>query len=40
MLPTSLASAGPAIGILIVALGVVLLVVAVLFLRYIGRGDK
>jgi len=40
MFPPSLASAGPTIGILIIALGVVLLVVAVLLLRYIGRYDR
>ncbi len=38
--PASLASAGPTIGILIIALGVVLLIVAVLFLRYIDRDSK
>ncbi len=40
MPPESLASAGPAIGILIMALGVILLVLAVFFLRFIGRGPK
>ena len=40
MSPLSLESTGPMIGILIVALGVVLLVVAVLLLRYIGRNGR
>jgi hypothetical protein len=40
MFPLTLESAGPTIGILIIALGVVLLVVAVLLLRYIGRNDR
>ena len=40
MLATSLTSAGPTVGILIIALGMVLLVVAVLFLFYINRGPK
>jgi hypothetical protein len=40
MSPLSLDSTGPTIGILIVALGVVLLVVAVLLLRYIGRNGR
>ncbi|MES2094862.1 MAG: hypothetical protein V4531_13785 [Actinomycetota bacterium] len=40
MFPASLASVGPTIGILITALGVVLLIVAVLFLRYIDRDSK
>lgn len=37
--PSTLASAGPTIGILIITLGVVLLVVAILLLRYIRRDD-
>ena len=40
LFPSSLAAAGPAIGFLIVTLGVVLLIVAVLFLLYINRGPK
>jgi phosphate starvation-inducible membrane PsiE len=40
VLPSSLASAGPTIGILIIAIGIVLLVVALLLLRYINRGDQ
>jgi hypothetical protein len=39
MLP-AIASAGPTIGILITAIGVVLLVLAVLFLRYVSRIPK
>jgi len=38
--PSSLTSAGPTIGILIIALGVVLLVVAILLLRYVSRDDR
>lgn len=40
MFPASLAAAGPIIGILIIALGVVLLVVAILLLRHVGRDDR
>ena len=40
LLPLSLAAAGPAIGFLIVALGVVLLIIAVLFLLHLNRGPK
>lgn len=40
MFPSSLASAGPMIGVLIIALGVVLLVVAILLLRRIRRDDE
>jgi hypothetical protein len=40
MFPASLASAGPTIGVLIIALGVVLLVVAILLLHHIGREDR
>ncbi len=38
--PSNLASAGPTIGVLIIALGVVLLVVAILLLRHIRRDDE
>ena len=40
LLPSSLAAAGPAIGLLIVTLGVVLLIIAVLFLLHLNRGPK
>ena len=40
LLPLSLAAAGPAIGFLIVTLGVVLLIIAVLFLLHLNRGPK
>ena len=40
MSPPTLEAAGMTVGILIVALGVVLLVVAVLLLRYISRNDR
>ncbi|MHC5794761.1 hypothetical protein ACVXZ4_01240 [Lacisediminihabitans sp. FW035] len=40
MFPSNLASAGPTIGVLIIALGVVLLVVAILLLRHIRRDDE
>jgi len=40
LLPSSLAAAGPAIGLLIVTLGVVLLIIAVLFLRHLNRSPK
>ncbi|CAN5517915.1 hypothetical protein BH10ACT4_BH10ACT4_10270 [soil metagenome] len=40
MFPSTLASAGPTIGVLIIALGVVLLVVAILLLRYLRRDDE
>ncbi|WP_255461187.1 hypothetical protein [Glaciihabitans sp. INWT7] len=40
MFSPSLTAAGPAIGILIIAIGVVLLVAAVLLLRYLGREDR
>ena len=40
LFPSSIAAAGPAIGFLIVTLGVVLLIVAVIFLLYINRGPK
>jgi hypothetical protein len=38
--PSTLSSAGPAIGMLIIGLGVVLLVVAILLLRYLHRNDE
>lgn len=39
MFPTSLEAAGPIIGILIIALGIIALALALAFLRY-SRGPK
>ena len=40
MFLSSVVSTGPTIGILIIAIGIVLLVVAILLLRYIHRDDQ